>query len=59
MEGRDYVTPDDVKRFAQAALAHRLALDSSLWDIRGSGDAIIGEILKAMPVPVVEDENEL
>jgi MoxR-like ATPase len=52
IEGRDYVVPDDIKRFAQPALAHRLTLDSSLWDIRQSENVIVGEITGSVPVPV-------
>ena len=31
MDGRDYVLPDDVKRFAKPALLHRLILNPELW----------------------------
>jgi MoxR-like ATPase len=54
LKGRSYVVPDDVKRFAQAALAHRIVLDSSLWDVRRAENGIIDEILRLVPVPVLE-----
>jgi MoxR-like ATPase len=52
MQGRDYVTPDDVKHLAVAVLAHRLiaTLEARL---RGrDAAAIIGSILDKLPVPV-------
>jgi MoxR-like ATPase len=55
MRGRSYVLPDDVKRFAQPALAHRIVLDSSLWDIRQSENRIVDEILRSVPVPLLAD----
>jgi MoxR-like ATPase len=52
MQGRDYVQPDDVKRLAPAVLAHRL-LTMTRTRLRGSSsEAIIKEILEAIPVPV-------
>ena len=52
MHGRDYVQPDDVKLLAPSVLAHRL-LTTTRARLRGSAsEAIIKEILKAIPVPV-------
>ena len=52
MQGRDYVQPDDVKRLAPSVLAHRL-LTTTRARLRGSAsEAIIKEILDAIPVPV-------
>ncbi len=50
-EGRDYVTPDDVKSLARPVLSHRLALapDASVGGL-GSDDAL-EEILASVPVP--------
>jgi MoxR-like ATPase len=58
IQGRSYVLPDDIKRFAQAALAHRLVLDSSLWDVRQSENGIIDGILRSVPVPVLAGDDE-
>jgi MoxR-like ATPase len=57
IQGRAYVVPDDVKRFAQPALAHRLTLDSTLWDIRQSENVIVNEIAGSVPVPVFRGEH--
>ena len=55
IEGRDYVRPDDVKRLAPAALAHRLLL-SSQSQLRGrSALEVLDEILRETPVPIADD----
>jgi MoxR-like ATPase len=52
MQGRHYVTPDDVKYLAVAALAHRIMLKSEAR-LRGhSGEELIKELLAKLPVPV-------
>jgi MoxR-like ATPase len=58
IEGRNYVTPDDIKQFIQPALAHRIILDSSLWDIKKSENRVIVEIAQSVSVPVLKPENE-
>ncbi len=55
MESRDYVVPDDVKRFAHAALTHRLILEPDLWtDRRAAGD-VVSELVRTVPVPVLQE----
>jgi MoxR-like ATPase len=51
LEGRDYVTPEDVKQVAVPALAHRLSLRPELWVRRVTGDDVVAEILDSVPVP--------
>jgi MoxR-like ATPase len=58
IQGRGYVVPDDVKAFAQAALAHRLVLDSSLWDVRQSENGIVEGMLRSVPVPMLAGGDE-
>jgi len=58
ISGRNYIVPDDVKKFSQPALAHRIIIDPGLWDITHSGDNIIREITKSVAVPVLQAENE-
>jgi MoxR-like ATPase len=55
LEGRDYVTPEDVKAIAVPALAHRLTLRPELWVQRISGDQIVREALATVPTPPAED----
>ena len=52
LDGRDFVTPDDVKRLAECVLAHRLILTSNSR-LRGrTPENIIAEILNLVPVPI-------
>jgi MoxR-like ATPase len=51
LEGRDYVTPEDVKQVAVPALAHRLSLRPELWVRRVTGDDVVAEILDSVAVP--------
>jgi MoxR-like ATPase len=55
LEGRDFVTPDDVKSVAVPALAHRLTLRPELWVQRVSAEDIVRERLHAVPTPTAED----
>ena len=54
MKSRDFVTPDDVKRVAVAALAHRLTLRPELWVRRIGGDDIVRTVLENVPTPPIE-----
>jgi MoxR-like ATPase len=58
IQGRNYVIPDDVKQFTRHALAHRITLEPSLWDIHQSENNIINEITRSVPVPVIQAGNE-
>jgi MoxR-like ATPase len=58
IQGRNYVNPDDIKQFVQPALAHRIILDPSLWDVKKSENTVIKEITQSVPVPVLKPENE-
>jgi MoxR-like ATPase len=51
LAGRDYVTPDDIKRFAVPALRHRVALSpDALMEGRRDADLIAG-IIDTVPAP--------
>ncbi|HEY7874275.1 MAG TPA: MoxR family ATPase [Actinomycetota bacterium] len=54
MKERDFVTPDDVKRVAVAALGHRLTLRPELWVRRISGDDVVRGLLDKVPTPPIE-----
>jgi MoxR-like ATPase len=54
LEGRDYVIPDDIKRFAVPVLSHRLILQPEHWMMRHVVEDIIDTILALVPVPVVD-----
>ncbi len=51
LQGRDFVTPDDVKAVAVPALAHRLTLRPELWIQRVSGEDLVREALDSVPTP--------
>jgi MoxR-like ATPase len=55
LEGRDYVTPEDVKFVAVPALAHRLTLRPELWVQRVRAEDIVAERLETVPTPRAED----
>jgi MoxR-like ATPase len=51
-DGRDYLVPDDVKRLAAPALAHRILLSGAAPDGAGAGaEAVIRTIVQDVPVP--------
>jgi len=54
LQGRDFVTPDDVKAVAVPALAHRLTLRPELWVQRVSGEDLVREALDSVPTPRAE-----
>ena len=53
--GREFVTPDDVKRVAEPALAHRLVLtpDATVNDV--DKRQVIATALERVAVPTVEE----
>jgi MoxR-like ATPase len=58
IQGRDFVIPDDVKQFAQPALAHRLLLDPNLWGSKKTENSVIDGVVAAIPVPVIQPPHE-
>ncbi len=55
LNGRDFVTPDDVKAVAVPALAHRLMLRPELWVQRIRPDDVVSRVLERVPTPSAED----
>lgn len=51
VHGRSFVTPDDVKALAVPVLAHRILLSPKGRNQLGSPEALIRQILAALPVP--------
>ncbi|MFF7194418.1 MULTISPECIES: AAA family ATPase [unclassified Streptomyces] len=51
LDGRDYVTPEDVKWVAVPALAHRVTLRPELWVRQINADDVIREIVQSVPAP--------
>ncbi|MEX1019637.1 MAG: MoxR family ATPase [Litorilinea sp.] len=51
LEGRDFVLPDDVKRLAEATLAHRLIISPSARIKSVTAHQIVEDALRQTPVP--------
>ena len=56
MDGRDYVTPDDVKDIAVPVLAHRLVLKNTVNRSEGNEQALIRSILEEVKASPTEEE---
>ncbi len=52
--GRDYILPDDIKRFAVPVLSHRLILQPEYWLTTNVAENVIADILAHVPVPVLK-----
>ncbi|MDQ3874940.1 MAG: MoxR family ATPase, partial [Actinomycetota bacterium] len=55
LDGRDFVTPEDVKAVAVPALAHRLMLRPELWVQRIRPEEVVQQALETVPTPPAED----
>lgn len=51
IEGRAYVTPDDIKLLAPAALAHRITIRPELWLSGVSGEQVVRAAVDRVAVP--------
>jgi MoxR-like ATPase len=51
MAGRDFVVPEDVKRVAISALAHRITLRPEMWLRRVDATFVVGNVLEQTPAP--------
>ena len=54
LEGREYITPDDVKHFATPVLIHRLILQPEYWMAQKVSDEVIRDAFAKVPVPVID-----
>jgi MoxR-like ATPase len=57
LQGRDFVTPEDVKAIAVPALAHRLTLQPELWVQQVSSEDVVRDLLEAVPVPPTQEAS--
>ena len=53
LESRDYIIPDDVKRFATAVLNHRIILQPEYWMSHQVTGEVVRDVLEKIPVPVI------
>ncbi|MBI5090490.1 MAG: MoxR family ATPase [Actinobacteria bacterium] len=51
IDGRDYMTPEDVKAVAPAVLAHRITVRPELWMSTASGSTVASEVLATVATP--------
>lgn len=51
VDGRDFVTPEDVKAVAVPVLAHRVAVKPELWMSNASGASVVAAVLSSVPTP--------
>ncbi|MQA80460.1 MAG: AAA domain-containing protein [Streptosporangiales bacterium] len=49
--GRDYVLPEDVKRVAIAALAHRITVKPEMWLRRVTAEDVVAQVVDQVPAP--------
>jgi MoxR-like ATPase len=54
IENRDFITPDDIKRYAIPVLGHRVILQPEYWMSRQVVDDVIRDTLDKTAVPVVK-----
>ena len=54
LTGRDYITPDDVKRFGEAVLSHRIILRPEYWMANQVTAEVIRDVLAKVSVPVIK-----
>jgi MoxR-like ATPase len=52
LNGRDFVLPDDIKRYAVPVLTHRIILLPEYWVARDIAGEVIADVLRKVPVPV-------
>ncbi|HEY5984184.1 MAG TPA: MoxR family ATPase [Anaerolineales bacterium] len=53
LDGREYVIPDDIKRYAVPVLSHRLILQPEYWMSHSVGAEVIHDVFDKTPVPVL------
>ena len=54
IEGRDFVTPEDIKRLAVPALGHRIVIRPELWLNNVAPDSVVRSVMDQVPVPDVQ-----
>ncbi|GAB3585571.1 AAA family ATPase [Calidifontibacter terrae] len=57
VRGRDYVTPEDVKRIAVAVLGHRVTVKPELWMANIAGASVVRTLLDSVPAPQAVHEH--
>ena len=54
LDGRDFIIPDDIKRYAMPVLGHRVILQPEYWMAHSVTSDVIRDSVEKTPVPVVK-----
>ena len=54
LDGREFITPDDIKRYAMPVLGHRVILQPEYWMSNAVTDDVVNDSVKKTPVPVIK-----
>ncbi len=54
LQGRAFILPDDIKRFALPVLGHRLIMQPEYWMGRGVAADVIADVFERVAVPIVK-----
>lgn len=54
LDGRDFIIPDDIKRYATPVLGHRVILQPEYWMAKAVSDEVIRDSIARTPVPVIK-----
>lgn len=57
IDGRDFVTPEDVKAVAKPVLAHRVTVKPELWMSDVSGTSVVSRLLRSVPAPAPREQR--
>ncbi|MCK4777539.1 MAG: MoxR family ATPase [Actinomycetia bacterium] len=58
LEGRDYVIPDDIKKYALFVLSHRLIFKPQYRLQREARNEVVQKLISGIPVPVGLEKND-
>ncbi|MGB3686848.1 MAG: MoxR family ATPase [Ornithinimicrobium sp.] len=58
IDGRDFVTPEDVKAVAHAVLDHRISIKPELWMSTEAAFGVVSAALSTVPVPPSRDVSQ-
>ncbi|HSG44365.1 MAG TPA: MoxR family ATPase [Anaerolineales bacterium] len=54
LDGREFITPDDIKRYSMPVLGHRVILQPEYWMSNAVTDDVVNDSVKKTPVPVIK-----
>jgi MoxR-like ATPase len=54
LDGRDFIIPDDIKRYATPVLGHRVILQPEYWMAKSVTEEVIRDTVARTPVPVIK-----